>query len=307
MNDDKTELEKAARGISSHAAQKASLRILVVDDALDLRDIIVNNLILSGYEKVDAASDGAEAWQKLLKTHYDLVITDHKMPKVTGLELIRQMRDQAMWQPVIMVSGLMPSEELQRIPELCIDAMLAKPFTAAELLTTMENLLRVIENPKVMNENQMLKTRARPTAPAQVQKKSQTRILLVDDDRDFRELQSDLLTSAGYEVESAIDGAAGWEALRTNDYDLVITDNHMPKMTGLEMIENLQAAHMTVPVIMATGNLPTEEFARRPWLKPEATLQRPYTDGELLATVRNVLDPDDGMDDRKEALLPKYL
>jgi DNA-binding response OmpR family regulator len=307
MNDDEAKFGKENGAPTTRVQKKSSLRILVVDDDSDLRGIVVKNLIRSGYEEVDAASDGANAWKALLNARYDLVITDHKMPRVTGLELIAKMRSAAMAQPVILVSGLMPSEELQRIPELCIDAMLAKPFTAAELLTTMENLLRVIEIPAVMKENQMLKTNELPIAPAQTRMNSQTRILLVDDDRDFRELQKDLLTSAGYEVESASDGAAGWEALRTNDYDLVITDNHMPKMTGLEMIENLHAAHMTVPVIMATGNLPTEEFARRPWLKPEASLQRPYTDGELLDTVRNVLDPDDGMADRKESLLPKFL
>jgi two-component system chemotaxis response regulator CheY len=170
----------------------------------------------------------------------------------------------------------------------------------------MENLLPGIDPPAVMKENRKLKTKELPILPTQSQR-SPIRILLVDDNRDFRELQKDLLASAGYEIACANDGAAGWEALQAADYDLVITDNHMPKMTGLEMIEKLHAAQMPIPVIMATGNLPLEEFARKPWLKPEASLQRPYTDGELLDTVRNVLDPDDGKDDEQESLLPKFL
>jgi DNA-binding response OmpR family regulator len=306
MNHDEAKFGRETDTPHTHVPKKSSWRILMVDDDLDLRGIVVKLLNYSGYEMIDTASDGADAWQALLKVRYDLVITDHKMPKVTGLELIQQMRAAAMWQPVILVSGTLPTQEIEWIPELRIDAMLAKPFAAAELLTTMENLLRVIENPAVMKANQMLKANELPIVPTQTQLNSPTRILLVDDDRDFRELQKDLLTAAGYEVESAHDGMAGWEALRTNDYDLVITDNHMPRMTGLKMIENLHAAHMTIPVIMATGNLPAKEFARRPWLKPEATLQKPYTDEELLATVRNVLDPDDGKDDRKKTLLPKF-
>ena len=305
MKHDETKFGKETSAPPTHAPKKSSRRILVVDDDLDLRGIVVKLLIYSGYETIDTASNGADAWQALLKVRYDLVITDHKMPKVTGLELIQQMRAAAMWQPVILVSGTLPTQEIEWLPELRIDAMLAKPFAVAELLTTIENLLRVIENPAVMKAHQMLKTNEPPIVPTPTQLNSPTRILLVDDDRDFRELQKELLTAAGYEVESANDGMAGWEALRTNDYDLVITDNHMPRMTGLKMIENLHAAHITIPVIMATGNLPLEEFGRRPWLKPEATLQKPYTDGELLATVRNVLDPDDGKDDRKETLLPK--
>ena len=57
--------------------------------------------------------------------------------------------------------------------------------------------------------------------------------------------------------------------------------NHQPKMTGLEMIAKLRAARRVVPVIMATGLLPTEEFTRKPWLKPDATLQRPFAAAQL--------------------------
>lgn len=278
-----------------------------MDDDLVLLRAVVKILNRAGYEKVDSAHDGAEAWNALTYGSYDLIITDHKMPRVTGLELIKKMRSEAMLQPVILVSGLMPTDELQWNPGLGIDAMLAKPFTTTELLTTIENLLPAIETTSVMEENQGLKTKELPTAPTQGQKHSPIRILLVDDNRDFRKLQKDLLAAAGYEIQCANDGAAGWEALQNENYDLVITDNQMPRMTGLEMIEKLYTAEMSIPVIMATGNLPIKEFARKPWLKPEGSLQRPYTDGELLDAVRNVLDPDDGEDDEKESLLPKFL
>jgi DNA-binding NtrC family response regulator len=64
---------------------------------------------------------------------------------------------------------------------------------------------------------------------------------------------------------------------------------------------------MKLPIIMATGHLPTNEFMRKPWLKPNATLQRPFTNDELLEAVKKVLRPDDNNDGRKEALLPKHL
>ena len=63
----------------------------------------------------------------------------------------------------------------------------------------------------------------------------------------------------------------------------------MPKMTGMEMIEKLRAARMAVPVIMATAHAPTHEFDRKPWLRPEATLQRPFSIDDLLAAARRVL------------------
>jgi DNA-binding response OmpR family regulator len=103
------------------------------------------------------------------------------------------------------------------------------------------------------------------------------RILLLDDDPDTRQFSVDVLIGSGYDVEGASDGAAGWEALQNNTYDLVITDNKMARMTGVEMIEKLRAAAMTVPLIMATRFLPTHEFIRRPWLKPDAVLERPFS------------------------------
>jgi CheY-like chemotaxis protein len=78
-------------------------------------------------------------------------------------------------------------------------------------------------------------------------------------------------------------------------------------MTGIEMIEKLRSARMAVPVIMATGDLPTHEFARKPWLKPDATLPRPFSNDDLLEAVKKVLHTDDGSDGRKETLLPIYL
>src|SRR5512140_1791192 len=114
-------------------------------------------------------------------------------------------------------------------------------------------------------------------APPPYPANSPHRILVVDDDSNARQLSLEVLTGAGYDVEGAEDGAAGWEALQAKSYDLVITDNKMPRMTGIEMIAKLRSARRAIPVIMATGALPIREFARKPWLKPDATLPRPFS------------------------------
>ena len=129
----------------------------------------------------------------------------------------------------------------------------------------------------------------RSRASLQPQLNATPRILLVDDDASTRELNTLVLTLSGYEVDAAIDGAAGWEALQAKPYDLLITDNSMPKVTGVEMIKMLRAAHMALPVIMATRTLPTEELTRHPLLQPDATLVRPYTLRKMLNTVAEVL------------------
>jgi PAS domain S-box-containing protein len=144
-----------------------------------------------------------------------------------------------------------------------------------------------------MKDNELSQTGDSGGAPLPCPAKSSRRILVVDDDSGTCRCSLEVLTGSGYDVESVKDGAAGWDALQAKTYDLVITDNKMPKMSGMEMIEKLRAGRMTVPVILATAFAPTHEFDRKPWLKPDATLQRPFSNDDLLAAVKRVLRTDD--------------
>jgi two-component system sensor histidine kinase and response regulator WspE len=66
------------------------------------------------------------------------------------------------------------------------------------------------------------------------------RILVVDDSITVREVERNLLVNKGYDVETAVDGADGWNALRTGNYDLVVTDVDMPRMNGFELVERIK-------------------------------------------------------------------
>jgi two-component system, cell cycle sensor histidine kinase and response regulator CckA len=125
--------------------------------------------------------------------------------------------------------------------------------------------------------------------------KSVQRILVVDDDISIRQLSTEMLIRSGYEVDAAADGAAGWKALQGKPYDLLITDNFMPKVTGIEMVKKLHAAGMKLPVIMATAMLPQEEFVLHPWLQAVTTLLKPFRAVELLAAVQKILAAGDGV------------
>jgi DNA-binding response OmpR family regulator len=127
------------------------------------------------------------------------------------------------------------------------------------------------------------------------------RILVVDDDNSIRQLSTEMLVQAGFAVDAAIDGAAGWEALQAKQYDLMITDNSMPKVSGVELVKLLRSKNPILPIIMASGAAPTEEMRRNPWLDISVILLKPYTLDQLLDTVRQVLcaAPDD-----RETLTP---
>jgi len=125
-------------------------------------------------------------------------------------------------------------------------------------------------------------------SPTRSQTNPSSHILVADDDGDFRQLSAGALVSFGYRVDVAEDGEAAWKALHANSYDLLITDNKMPKISGVELVKKLRSAGMTLPVILMSGELPTEELSRSPWLQLAATLVKPFSRGQLLETVREV-------------------
>lgn len=114
-------------------------------------------------------------------------------------------------------------------------------------------------------------------------------ILLADDNVAVRVLCATALLRTGYQVDTAADGVTAWKKLNDRLFDLLITDNDMPEMSGIELLERLAATQMPVRVIMISGNLPEAQFARCPWLKPAATLLKPFSISELAKTVHSVL------------------
>ena len=80
------------------------------------------------------------------------------------------------------------------------------------------------------------------------------RILVVDDSITVREVERSLLKSRGYDVEVAVDGMDGWNALRSYNYDMMVTDVDMPRMTGIELVARVRADPrlQSLPVIIVS-------------------------------------------------------
>ncbi len=67
------------------------------------------------------------------------------------------------------------------------------------------------------------------------------RVLVVDDSITVREVECRLLQNHGYDVETAVNGVDGWNAVRVGHYDLVITDVDMPRMNGIELVRAIKS------------------------------------------------------------------
>ena len=84
--------------------------------------------------------------------------------------------------------------------------------------------------------------------------KGRRRVLVVDDSITVRELERQLLESVGYQVEIAVDGVDGWNAVRSQEYHLVISDVDMPRMDGIQFVSQIKqdARLRSIPVVIVS-------------------------------------------------------
>jgi len=127
------------------------------------------------------------------------------------------------------------------------------------LIIDVEDLLRSVDKLLSTGRLERIERGQRHTREA-----ARKRILVVDDSLTVRELQRKLLSNRGYEVAVAVDGMDGWNALRSEDFDLLITDIDMPRMDGIELVSLLRRDNrlQSLPV-MVVSYKDREEDRRR--------------------------------------------
>ena len=114
-------------------------------------------------------------------------------------------------------------------------------------------------------------------------------ILLVEDESAILQFSTAVLVHGGYQV-TAVEGCeAAWEAIQSASYDLLVTDNKMPGMSGLELVSKLRSAQIWLPIIVASGGVEAEEFTQNQSLQPAIALPKPFTAKQLLETVAEAL------------------
>lgn len=130
---------------------------------------------------------------------------------------------------------------------------------SAVLIIDVEDMLRSVE--KLLNTGRLERIDRRNHQANAAPRK---RVLVVDDSLTVRELERKLLLGRGYEVAVAVDGMDGWNALRAEDFDLLITDIDMPRMDGIELVTLLRrdSRLQSLPV-MVVSYKDREEDRRR--------------------------------------------
>lgn len=119
--------------------------------------------------------------------------------------------------------------------------------------------------------------------------KNNKRLLIVDDDKQIRELLSFDIAQSGYIVDCASDGQEGLQKALENNYDLILLDVMMPKMNGYEVCKNIRIAKPKVPVLMLTAKGTIEDKTVGFDCGVDDYLIKPFEIQEVLLRIRALL------------------
>jgi len=114
------------------------------------------------------------------------------------------------------------------------------------------------------------------------------RILVIDDAPVIREFLHEVLTDAGFEVDTAENGEAAMKLISRCEYCAIFCDVHMPVMNGIQTVKNIKALRPEVPIIM-TDSLPEKEAEAATRAGAVRCLAKPFDLHELKETIRAVL------------------
>jgi len=116
-------------------------------------------------------------------------------------------------------------------------------------------------------------------------------VLAVDDSASIRQMVSFTLKSAGYEVVEAADGMEGLDKAKTRAFNLVLTDQNMPRMDGLTLIKSLRGMpnYKSVPILMLTTESSDAMKSQGRTAGATGWLVKPFDPNKLIEVVKKVI------------------
>ena len=115
------------------------------------------------------------------------------------------------------------------------------------------------------------------------------RLLIVDDDKQIRELLAFDIAQSGYIVDTALDGQEGLQKALENNYDLILLDVMMPKMNGYDVCKNIRIAKPDIPILLLTAKGTIEDKTQGFDCGADDYLIKPFEIQEVLLRIRALL------------------
>ncbi|MDB5273583.1 MAG: response regulator [Chitinophagaceae bacterium] len=248
----KDDLQNAFGRIEEFVNRKLK-RLLIIEDN-ETQNKAIRELIGNGDVKCFSAFSGQEAYEMMLKDHYDCVIVDLGLPDMTGFDLLEKLKanSQLNKTPVVVYTGKdLSKEENSRLNKLANAVVLKTADSQERLLDETSLFLHRVES-RLPKEKQNIIRKLHKTDEILIGKK----VLVVDDD--IRNIYSltNVLEEEGMHCITAENGKAALKMLRDNPtIDLILMDVMMPEMDGYEATKEIRAIQKfsKTPIIALTA------------------------------------------------------
>jgi FixJ family two-component response regulator len=243
--------------------------ISVVDDDESIRR--TTTFLIESFGLRAAAFESAENFLKSGQLHdTSCLIVDVQMPGMNGLQLQSELAAAGYDIPIIFITAYDNKVSRQRAIQAGAVAFLGKPFGDEELLRTIRSALRAeFEATKDL-------------------------ISVVDDDESIRRSTTLLIESFGFRATAFESAESFLKSGQLHDTSCLILDVQMPNMNGLELQSELAAAGYSIPIIFVTAYDDKESRGRAMQAGAVAFLGKPFSDEQLLQTVRSALGHENG-------------
>jgi CheY-like chemotaxis protein len=214
-------------------------KILVVDDDVETRAKFYEILSTLGYA-VTCVPTGKEALLRFTEERPALVILDRDMPAPGGLETARKIREFDKDIKIIILSEEDTAQEEKSVKKLNIQAIIKKDFS----------------NPAMVQKIRLALEKKEPSGPEEsLLEKSKGSILtlVIDDNREIRDVLADFLTRRGYKTLVASSGEEALMKIKIEKPQIALLDIRMPGLDGLTTLKGIKNFDDSIKVIMLTS------------------------------------------------------
>jgi DNA-binding response OmpR family regulator len=257
--------------MAGHGDRLSGVRLLLIEDSRPLRCAIRDLLEMEGATVIEAGT-GHQALELARAQPFDLVLTDLGLPDMRGGEIIPQIRALLPGRTQIAVLSGAGTEHLAAALRAGADWAFAKPVE-------WDGLVRCLTGRAADRRGRAADVAVPLT------------VLVVEDDQALRGLLRETLERAGHRVIDRADGAELPGLVARERCDVVVLDEQLPGVRGLDLLATLQAALPSVPVILATafGGADTAVEARRRGAR--GYLEKPFRMAEMLDALAALTPP----------------
>lgn len=264
-------------------------RILIIEDNPTNMELIAFLLEAFGYIPLQAF-DGEQGLDIAVREMPDLIVCDVTLPKLDGYGVVHALKSDPTLShiPVIAVTALAMVGDREKLLAAGFDDYISKPIEPEIFVGQIENLLHT----DLHTEPKQITPEPAATAAAPWVAEKKARILVVDDSPINRELIRCTLEPSGYQLTLAESVQQGAELVRQADFDLILSDLHMPEQDGIALLKLVKEdpALAAIPFMFISASYQEDDnFPRAMELGAFRFLQRPIDPQALVAEIEACL------------------